>query len=415
MYIYNFYTNPYLFTYNVRGTTSYSSDFMINIRSKVINTSSSKSASGITLSKIGDENFVNNMFDELFPMAVRCHFSSLQHDHYLIERPPFQAKVDYSKNKSYYVRKHDKAIQGKEIWIPWTAMLISVPKKNVSFSNINFSLYFNNSPISSDKDVLINSFFPNSSTGNGAMCVGATLSNISFSEDHPPSIKEIVNIIYNDYFSGGWNADINNLIRYNKAMLPALNRLEQKAEKYYLNSDLPLYKHRLENGLNHIDTYAYQYVDFFYCYSEMTFEEVFEYYSLIKDLYSEPNYNFFTVVEDIYTKSQNNFSFDRSTSYLSNDLASSYSVINNADSANISLFSNYEEININVSITNFDVSNHSFYDLIKHPQIISDAFAFLFNSLNNPDFKNSSEYNSHSILQPYDANLLIPSEKEIHV
>jgi hypothetical protein len=98
--------------------------------------------------------------------------------------------------------------QGVDVW---TAMLISVPKKNVSFSNINFSLYFNNSPISSDKDVLINSFFPNSSTGNGAMCVGATLSNISFSEDHPPSIKEIVNIIYNDYFSGGWNADINNL------------------------------------------------------------------------------------------------------------------------------------------------------------------------------------------------------------
>lgn len=415
MYIYNFYANPYLFTYNVRGAASYGSDLILTIRSKIVNTSPSKFSSSITMNKMADNDFVDNMFDELFPMAVRSHFSSLQHDHYLVERPPFQAKVDYSQNKSYYVRKYHKAIQDKEIWIPWTAMLISVPKNNISFSNINFFLYFNNSPISSDNDVLINSFFPNSSTGNGAMCVGSTLSNISFSKDNPPSIKDIVNIIYNDYFSGGWNSDINNRIRYNTAMLPALNRLEQKAEKHYTNSNLPLYKQKLENGLEEVDTYAYQYVDFFYCYSEMTFEEVFEYYSLIKDTYSLNNASQFTIVEDLYQHARNNFSFIRSDSYLSHPLSSTYNVINHADSAAPVLFSDYEEINVNVSIANFDVSTHSFYDLLKHPQIISDTFSFLFNSLNNPDFKNSSDYNSNPIFKSYDANVLIPSEKEIHV
>ena len=375
MYTYTFYSRPYLFGYFVRSADSYGNELHLNVSSTLSDTNS---ISDKTISRSFNQlEYGQKNFKHLLPMAVRSTFSSLDTNYYLVERPPFQAKIDYSKAQSYYARKFDKTIQGKDMWIPWTAMLIAVPKGCTSFSQIKFNLYFNDAPISSDEDFLINSFFPNSSSSSGTICIGSTLSNITFDEPDP-SIKEIVNIIYNDYFSGGWNSDISNHARYNKAMLPALERLELNDSKNYIKTNLPSVKHfllRASDDHATTSTYSSSYVEFFYCYSEMTFEETMEYYNILKQAHinnisSIPN----TTLESMNQNLDSSSSSLR-TSMFPHDLSVSASVSFGCIAINDLVSKNSVLSNFNIVISNYNSTSDDFHSYIKNPHIIADVFS----------------------------------------
>jgi hypothetical protein len=375
MYTYTFYSHPYLFGYFVRSAEPFGNEYHFHVAATISDTSSIPP--NVTREKFLQGDYDKTNFKDLLPMAVRSTFSSLDKNYYLVERPPFQSKIDYSKNQSYYVRKPDKTIQGKDMWIPWTAMLISVPKDCTYFNQITFNLYFNDAPISSDEDFLINSFFPNSSNGSGTLCIGSTLSNITFDQPNP-SIKEIVNIIYNDYFSGGWNSDISNHIRYNKAMLPALERLELNDSKNYQKTDLPSIKHSLlRSSEDHatVSTYNTNYVQFFYCYSEMTFEETMNYFNIMKQAH-------ISGVAPVPVTSISSMSdgIDRNssslrTSLFSQDLSRDANVAFGCIAINDLISKNHITATCNVVISDYDPKTSDFYSYIRHPQIISDVFS----------------------------------------
>ncbi len=404
MYTYDFYTDPYLFNYAVRSAAPYGDDLIMTIRAKLFNTSSINKPP--KASQIMSEEYTKEHFDELLPMAVRYYHSSPAGKCYLVERPPFQCKIDYSKNSSHHVRKYDKSVQGKDIWMPWTVMAIYIPNNCRSFGGITFRLHFNNAPLSSLEDTLIPSFLPNSGSSGGNICIGAALSSINYDSDNPLHIKEIAHTIYNDYFSGGWNSDISNVILYNQAMLPALRRLEEKSEKSYTCSNLPEAKIALEANQHenyHHRSYSLSYVDFFYCYSEMTFEEVFDYFSLLKNYYTYESRYDSSTAKELVNGSSNRSAF--SSIYLSDRNASmtySSSTLSYLHAYSQSLSNNYRSIDVNVAIRNFKLTEHSYFDFIAHSEIIRDSFIYLFDSFSN----NNIDTSQYAIFGSYDANNL---------
>lgn len=404
MYSYDLYTDPYFFNYAVRSANSYGDDLIMTVRAKLHNTLSINSAP--KASQVLSEEFTKKKFDELFPMAVRYCHSSPSGQTFLIERPPFQFNIDYSKNNSNHLRKYDKSIQGKQAWAPWTVMSIFIPKNCTYFGGITFRLYFNNSSLSSLEDVLIPSFFPNSSSSGGNICVGSTLSRINYDQDNPMHIKEIAHTIYNDYFSGGWNADISNVIYFNKAMLPAIKRLEERSEKAYASSNLDVIKHALEDNKDetyHHLSYVSSYVDFFYCYSEMNFEEVFQYFNLLKDKYERMSKEDSFTLREILNTNPNYFSHNSvyysDPSYLINHSPSTLSYL---QSYSQGLSNSFREIDVNITVKNFDSSVHHYYYFISHPQIIKDCFVYLYDSFFNPH----KDVYDYDISKPYHAATL---------
>lgn len=139
---------------------------------------------------------------DLLPLAVR--YVSPDKNVYLIERPPFQVSIDFSASKSYNSRKPIKSIQDKTMWVPWTVTMIVLDS---SQTTIQFFLYFNDGPLNTLEDVLIPSFFPNSSSGS--ICLGSDNAPAINAYRKTGSITELYNYFFNSYFAG-WNCDLMN-------------------------------------------------------------------------------------------------------------------------------------------------------------------------------------------------------------
>lgn len=204
---------------------------------------------------------------DLLPLAVR--YVSPDKNVYLIERPPFQTSIDFSASKSYNLRKPIKSIQDKTMWVPWTVTMIVFDS---SQTTIQFFLYFNDGPLNALDDVLVPSFFPNSSSGN--ICLGNDTGPAVTTYKNTGSITELYNYFFNSYF-GGWNCDLmNDIPNYNYLIndLQLVERIKrvsgQKAAKIF---EKP-YLYNTKNIYNRM----------FLLLSHMTLPEVISYISECK-------------------------------------------------------------------------------------------------------------------------------------
>jgi hypothetical protein len=132
-----------------------------------------------------------------YPIAVRYLTST----HAVIERPPFQIKVDYSPTKSSNRRKPIKPVT---IWIPWTVLVADLrPDHFFSHSRI----FFNDKPLESFDEKMATPYTSNV-FNDSKICMGSISMASRMIE------KSDYNALYhayiNEYFSGGWNADLDN-------------------------------------------------------------------------------------------------------------------------------------------------------------------------------------------------------------
>lgn len=148
------------------------------------------------------------MFDQkeepnLYPIAVRAKISDSV---FVVERPPFKFNVNFKPGRAHSTTKN---YPQREIWAPWTVMIIDM--KN-PFQNMK--MFANSGPLKSFDDTLLPMPFPNSYT-TGNICFSNSLNDIlentddsGLSMDGKRSLRFVANMIINDYYSGGWNTDL---------------------------------------------------------------------------------------------------------------------------------------------------------------------------------------------------------------
>ncbi len=175
-------------------------------------------------------------------------------------------------------------------------------------------------------------------------------------------------------------------------MLPALERLELNDSKNYQKTDLPSIKHSLlRSSEDHatVSTYNTNYVQFFYCYSEMTFEETMNYFNIMKQAH-------ISGVAPVPVTSISSMSdgIDRNssslrTSLFSQDLSRDANVAFGCIAINDLISKNHITATCNVVISDYDPKTSDFYSYIRHPQIISDVFSritLLLSNRGNPAY-----------------------------
>lgn len=140
----------------------------------------------------------------LYPIATRYITSN---GYYIIERPPFQVPVNYKPAKAHNSTK--KKFEDFSIWIPWTIFIFNP-------SNLNsFKLYFSSKSLSTMDDKYIPTYLPNT-WSSGEICFSNSLgtlpedSLITTTDSSSPNISALYSLIINEFFAGGWNADIQN-------------------------------------------------------------------------------------------------------------------------------------------------------------------------------------------------------------
>lgn len=148
-----------------------------------------------TFDDIEENFFSSNSYNGPFPLAVRY----INPPYYVIERPPFQIKVDYSPT---YSSKPRRPIKPVTIWIPWTVCIVDT--SNYSTSKI----FFNDGPLQSiDDEVLVP--WTSNVFGDAKLCMGSS-SPLVFQEQQGVDLQSWYSNFMNEYFFGGWNQDITN-------------------------------------------------------------------------------------------------------------------------------------------------------------------------------------------------------------
>lgn len=147
------------------------------------------SSSYSAINNFRKENQTDSFVDDLYPISVR----SIVGKNFYIERPPFQATVDFCRGSTRIPFK---------IWIPWTLL---VTQSNYSDSR----LYFSDQPLTVESDTYLRPFTPNI-WPDCKLCFSGSLSKYDLNDK---SIKTVYSNKINEYFSGGWNHDLSNLFQ----------------------------------------------------------------------------------------------------------------------------------------------------------------------------------------------------------
>jgi hypothetical protein len=136
---------------------------------------------------------------KFYPIAVRYTNNV---NYWIIERPPFLAKIDFKQGRS------NSVVDSKdyEIWIPWTVMVIDMDPKTSMYKS---SLFFNDGPMSTLDEKAIPCFLMNM-YDDGNMCLNQTSIYLQqhLADTQSFDIFTVYNFILNDYMSGGWNTDL---------------------------------------------------------------------------------------------------------------------------------------------------------------------------------------------------------------
>ena len=126
-----------------------------------------------------------------------------------IERPPFQAIIDYKPSGAYSRMK--KRLSSRKVWIPWSIFIF-----NPNSPDINPKMFFSHKSLFSYEDVYFPTFLPNTYS-DGRICFSASLNNLpmeSSDENTSNNISSLYAYMINEYFAGAWNADLSSPFSY---------------------------------------------------------------------------------------------------------------------------------------------------------------------------------------------------------
>lgn len=231
-----------------------------------------------------------------YPIAVRYIHQNGAH---FIERYPFKTQVTFSdSNRKPYITESENI----SIWIPWT---ISEMNQN----HFGMKIYYSSKSLSSMSDLYVSGAMPNAYIA-GNICWGTSLANLPtiFNEDSQPSfstnIKSAFSILFNEYFSGGWNTDLGshiyNLVyeivssSFDKDQFPMINRLAFPSNKYIKDH----FSHIKQSRRNMISRGLLEYYDnrlkhgayILYMLSSFTLEETLAFYQELSLITTRQNY-----------------------------------------------------------------------------------------------------------------------------
>lgn len=310
---------------------------------------------------------INNF--NLYPMAVR--YTQPQLGFYVIERPPFKLRLDFSNTKSYRSRKQIKLLDGCEIWVPWTVSVICL---NTSVLNIverfstgfSFSLYFNDGPLSSFDDLLLNTYLPNASSGY--VCLGQDALKISqLIKENPSDISSIYNQAFADYFAG-WNSDLEPTPSFTPVFNSVLSRIASSKKPPAFS----LKKHH-EWPYNKTIEYCLK------VYSEMSLEETLTHVNQAKtDRYSHHISNSLSKIlekHSIFTDSDSFYNLNYNSSTRDQNHYAYYSYLK-GKSLNSLFLEQRNPIRIN---SKYSLDDSQINDLVSNPYIISQIYKSLVN------------------------------------
>ena len=261
----------------------------------------------------------NSLIDKLegpYPIAVRYMNNGIV----LVERPPFQMKVDYSPTKSNRVRRPIKPVM---VWVPWTITVYNLSAGADSLVN-SYKIYFNDSPMSSLDDRVITNFFCNV-YGDGKICLGNSTHNIyqKINNNEITSFAELHSYMFNEYFSGGWNADLGS----NLHSLLMSTKSPYLIQNYSNLSDSPIDVRAKQSKIKFSKSHntVYEIANSFYNLSLLTLEETLDIVTTSKGI----NYHYNKKIQSIIDQTQEQ-SVDTYIDPIdfSNNYSANFSVVN---------------------------------------------------------------------------------------
>jgi len=152
----------------------------------------------------------------LYPIATR-YIS--RNGTFYIERPPFQAQIDY---KPAYASSPRKKMPPKTVWIPWTVFAF-----NPKYPSSSPRMYFSHKSLTSYDDTLLCTYLPNTYP-DGKICYSNSLDEIPIESDCF-NISSMYAYMINEFFAGAWNADITSSYFniYSYLVYPLINNNKQ--------------------------------------------------------------------------------------------------------------------------------------------------------------------------------------------
>jgi len=140
----------------------------------------------------------SSLSSETYPIATRYIDS---YGTYYIERPPFQANVDYKMGGAHSRTK--RKLTNTMVWIPWTIFVFN-PKTQKS------AMYFSHKSLTNMDDVYFATYLPNTYQ-DGSICYSYSISSMpEYNTFSSLSISQLYSFYINEYFAGAWNADLSN-------------------------------------------------------------------------------------------------------------------------------------------------------------------------------------------------------------
>jgi hypothetical protein len=210
-----------------------------------------------------------------YPIAVRY----LTPNYAVIERPPFQIKVDYSPSKSGLKRRSIKPVT---IWIPWTVLIADLTPGNFFAGS---RLYFNDKPLETLDDVIA---FPYTSNifGDGRICMGR--SSYALNEVDQNNYTALYHAFINEYFSGGWNSDTDSgtyhrMLNASPDKIPNLSYVTEEFLSKMKSNKISFYKS---------SSYAFSTANLYYSFSLLNLEETLAVVTDYKNKYFDPNHSY---------------------------------------------------------------------------------------------------------------------------
>lgn len=247
--------------------------------------------SEVTSTKVSGPNILSSLLSpsasnsnslDLYPLAVR---EILPNGYVAIERPPFRLKVDFKPGNAY----SSAARKSYEIWVPWTLTFINPSQVSLN-ENISHDVYLYVSDGALDElgeRNYVPCVFPNTYS-DARICFSNSLGNLSPEQASANTVKDIYTAVFNDYFGGGWNCDINSTPLY-----AAPYTLQQKYEEYIISSDLvKATLNQKKSFIQKMDILSgstkKQYTSFFKMMTFLNLTQTLEFYS---DLISQNRYS----------------------------------------------------------------------------------------------------------------------------
>jgi hypothetical protein len=204
-------------------------------------------------------------------------------------------KVDYSPTKSNRPRRPIKPVM---VWVPWTVTVYNLSAGADALVNC-YKIYFNDSPMSSLDDRVITNFFCNV-YGDGKICLGNSTHNIyqKINNNEVTSFSELHSYMFNEYFSGGWNADLGS----NLYSLMMSTKSPYLIQDYSNLSDSPIDTRAKQSKIkfSKSNNTVYQIANSFYNLSLLTLEETLDIVTTCKGI----NYHYNKTIQSIIDQTQ---------------------------------------------------------------------------------------------------------------